>query len=370
MPRARRGRGEGSIYRRRDGRWCTSVSVGYSDTGGRRRRTVYGATKAEVQDKLRQLTTEVAAGLPVETQKVTVGEFLDRWLRSIKQSVAPGTHERYSCTIRNQIKPHLGGIRLTRLEPVHVEQFYVTLQEQGGSARSIQLAGVTLGAALDHAVQVRLVAYNAARGISKPRVAKTEMHVWDADQVAKFLAATKQDRLHAMYVVALACGVRQGELFALTWADIDLDGAFLTVQRSLEELGGKLRVKEPKTGRGRRIDLPRFVVRALQDHRRAMLAEGNISGPVFCAPGGGHLRKGNVYRRSFKPLVEAAGVPLIRFHDMRHTSATILLLAGENVKVVSERLGHANIKITLDTYAHVLPTMQRAAAEKLDQLLG
>jgi integrase len=368
--RSRRGRGEGSIYQRADGYWCANVSAGYSDAGKRRRKTVYGSTKKEVQDKLRQLATEVAAGSPIEAQKLTIAEYLDRWLNTIKQSVAPTTHDRYESTVKHQLKPYIGGVRLSRLEPVHVEQLYVTLQGKNCSPRSIQLAGVTLVAALQHAVKLRLAAYNAARGIDKPLVPKAEMKVWDAANVATVLRASKMDRLYAMYVLALSGGLRQGELFALQWSDVDFSTGCVTVQRSLEELRGQVRVKGTKTGKGRRIDLPAFAMAALQSHRAAMLAEGNIAAPVFCAPGGGWLRKGNVYRRSFIPMVTAAEVPRIRFHDMRHTHATLLLAAGENVKVVSERLGHASIKVTLDTYAHVLPSMQKAAAEKLQRLLG
>ncbi len=253
---------------------------------------------------------------------------------------------------------------------IHVEQLYVTLKDKKCSPRSIQLAGVTLVAALQHAVTVRLLAHNCARGIAKPMVPKAEMKCWDSTSVVTFLKAAKADRLYAMYVLALSGGLRQGELFALQWSDIDFTSNCVTVQRSLEELNGIVRVKGTKTGKGRRIDLPAFAIAALRDHRAAMLAEGNIAHPVFCAIGGGWLRKGNVYRRSFIPLVEASKVARIRFHDMRHTHATLLLSAGENVKVVSERLGHASIKVTLDTYAHVLPSMQKAAADKLQLLLG
>jgi integrase len=368
--RARRGRGEGSIYQRADGYWCANVSAGYSDTGKRRRKTIYAATKKEVQDKLRVTATEVAAGAPVETQKLTLGEFLDRWLNSIKQSVAPSTHDRYECTVKKQLKPFIGGVRLSRLEPIHVEQLYATLHNTGCSPRGIQLAGVTLVAALQYAFELRLVAYNAARGIKKPLVPKPEMKCWDAASVGMFLKATKADRLHAMYVLALSAGMRQGELFGLQWSDVNFTSGCLTVQRSLEELCGKQRPKSTKSGKGRRIDLPSFALDVLRDHRAAMLAEGNIKGPVFCDCDGGWLRKSNVCRRSFGPMMVAAGVPRIRFHDMRHTHATLLLAAGENVKVVSERLGHASIKITLDTYAHVLPSMQKGAADKLQKLLG
>ena len=368
--RARRGRGEGSIYKRGDGRWVGSYSAGYAGDGKRRRRVVYGESKKEVKDKLRDLENDVAAGRPVEVQRMTLAEFLDRWLASIEATVAPSTYTRYKCSIEQQIKPHLGSLRLALIAPLHVEQLYSLLAKGEASARTRQLAGVTLGVALRHAVRLKLIGSNPCREIAKPRVKRREMKCWDSAQIAAFLKVAKGDRLHAMYVLALGAGLRQGELFGLAWADVDFDGCALTVQRSLEELNGKLRLKEPKSGKGRRVDLPAFVVKALQDHRAAMLAEGNIAGPVFCDSLGGHLRKGNVLRRSFSKLIETSKLPAIRFHDLRHSHATMLLAAGENVKVVSERLGHANIRITLDTYAHVLPTMQKGAADRLQKLLG
>lgn len=370
MARTRRGRGEGSIYQRGDGYWCANISVGFSDSGKRRRKTVYGATKAEVQTKLRTVANEVSAGGPVETSRLTLGEYLDRWLKIIAQSIAPNTLARYKGIVKNQLKPYLGGVRLVKLEPIHVEQLYVTLDGQKCSARSIQLSGVTLGKALQHAIKLKLITFNPVRGIAKPRVVKKEMVVWDAARVATFLKASKDDRLYPMYVIALAGGLRQGELFALKWSDVDFDGSCMTVQRSLEEINGVVRLKETKNGKARRVDLPVFAMSALRSHRAAMLAEGNIGSAVFCAQEGGYLLKANFLRRSFVPLIVAAEVPRIRFHDLRHTHATMLLQAGENIKVVSERLGHASVKITLDTYAHVLPTMQKAAADKMQKLLG
>lgn len=368
--RARRGRGEGSIYKRADGRWVGSYSAGYNGEGKRRRRVVYGESKKEVKDRLRELENEVAAGRPVEVQRITLAEYLDRWIASIENTVAPSTYTRYKCSVEQQIKPHLGSMRLAAIAPLHVEQLYGLLAKAETSPRTRQLAGVTLGVALKHAVRLKLIGSNPVRDIAKPRVKRRELKVWDAAQVGVFLKAAEGDRLEALYVLALAAGLRQGELFGLQWADVDFDGNSIGVQRSLEELNGKHRLKEPKSGRGRRVDLPAFAMKALVRHRAAMLAEGNIAGPVFCDHQGGFLRKGNVSRRSFRPMITKANVPAIRFHDLRHSHATVLLAAGENVKVVSERLGHANIKITLDTYAHVLPTMQKAAADRLQKLLG
>ncbi len=173
-----------------------------------------------------------------------------------------------------------------------------------------------------------------------------------------------------LWVVALSTGMRQGELFGLRWSDIEFDPGCITVRRSLDETRGTFMVKETKTKGARRIDLPPHAVAVLQAHRKAMLAEGHIDAPVFCAPGGNWLRKSNVCRRDFVPAMKRAGVPVIRFHDMRHTHASLLLQAGVNVKVVAERLGHSSPTVTMNTYAHVLPTMQKAAVEQFAKLFG
>ena len=218
---------------------------------------------------------------------------------------------------------------------------------------------------------LRLLDVNPCVEVSGPLVEAAEMTVLDAKQVDAMLKAAVSDRLHAMYVVAVATGMRQGELFALAWPDIDFDGGSVMVQRSLEEIDGKQRLKPPKTKKGkRRIELPKFAIDALHEHRKRMLAEGHAAGPVFCDRDGGYLRRQNMNRRSFKVLLKKAELPDIRFHDLRHTSASLLLLKGVNPKVVSERLGHASIEITLNTYSHVLPTMQREAADKLEKMFG
>lgn len=368
MPRSRRGRGEGSIYKRADGTWCASISAGYDSDGKRRRKIVYGVTKQEVRDKLKD---EHQRGY-VKPGRLTVGQFLDHWLtNSVEPSLSPGTHTRYKGIVENHLKPFVGWMRLTMLEPVHVEKLYADMAKAGASLRSQELAGVTLGKALKAAVKLKLRTTNPARDVDKPRPEKRELHVWDKSQVDAFLKAAKPDRLYALYVLAIATGMRAGELLGLEWGDVDFENAAVTVQRTLEDIAGHPRVKEPKTRKSRRrIDLPPFAVKALHEHRKAMLAEGYAAAPVFCDSQGGYLRKQNVTRRSFHPAIEKAGVPRIRFHDLRHTAATLLLLAGENPKVVSERLGHATVAITLDVYSHVLPTMQKEAANRLQKLFG
>src|SRR5205807_7025156 len=189
-------------------------------------------------------------------------------------------------------------------------------------------------------------------------------------QVIRLLEAAKGDRLEALYVLAVTTGLRQGELLGLHWDDIDLAGTALRVRHTLHELNGRLWIGEPKTRRARRqVDLPAIAVVALRNHRERMMIEGHPDELVFCDTRGGPLRKSNLVRRSFLPLLKRAGLPTIRFHDLRHTAATLLLAQGVHPKIVQERLGHSQISLTLDTYSHVLPGMGREAASKLDALL-
>jgi integrase len=215
-----------------------------------------------------------------------------------------------------------------------------------------------------------MLLHNPVRDVDKPKPVRKEIHPLDAAQAAAFLKEAAKDRLSAMYAVALDTGMRQGELFALAWSDIDWDSGTVQVRHSLEELAGALRLKEVKTKKGkRRIKLTASTVATLHEHRKAMLAEGHANGPVFCDQNGGYLRKSNVQRRSFRGILKRAALPPVRFHDLRHTTASLLLLANVNAKIVSERLGHSKIAVTLDTYSHLLPTMQDGAAAELERLL-
>jgi integrase len=366
--RKRRGRGEGGIrYREDKGLWVAEVRTG----AGQKRRTVYGRTKQAVQEKLRGLHNEIAAGVSPDATKLTVGQWLARWLELIKPTVEPNTFAPYERHVRLHIKPYIGGLRLAKLSKAQIRGWYGSLAEKGMSAALQRKVGTTLTMALNHAVNDDLLPGNPATKVRKPKAQKPEMVPLDPTQVASFLKAARADRLYALYLTALDSGARPGELFALQWPDIDLEGRCLTITKSLEDLNGALRIKAPKTARGRRrVDLSADTAAALVEHRKTMLAEGHIAGPVFCDTQGGHLRISNVRRDSFLPILERAGLPGIRLYDLRHTCATLLLLAGVAAKVVSERLGHSSITLTLDTYSHVLPTMQRRAADLMGQILG
>jgi integrase len=387
--RRRRGRGEGAIFQRGDGLWTATVSLGYDGAGKRNRRVVYGKSKKEVPDKLRQLQATVD-GEPGDAERQTVEQYLGRWLQIVKPTVEPATYEPYrrhclglkvgkKTTKRGNkgtrsaecIAKQLGPIQLAKLRRTHVEKFYADLLDAGVSAAQCRKIATTLTIALNAAVESKLIPYNPAAGVRKPKAQKPEMQVLDLEQVAGFLKEAAKDRLHALYVTALDTGMRPGELFALEWPDFDLEGGKVMVRRSLEEIDGRLRVKDVKTPKARRrIHLAPQTIAALHEHRKRMLADGHVAGPVCCETQGGHLRNANLRTHSFKPILARAGLPSIRLYDLRHTCATLLLLADESAKVVSERLGHSTVMLTLDTYSHVLPTMQQRAAEKMGRILG
>jgi integrase len=371
MARKRRGRGEGSISQRPDGVWEAKISLGYDGNGKRRRVTVYGTSKKEVQNKLLERQSDLGRGVDVTAGRITLAQWLTRWLAMVKPTVEPNTYLPYERHVRLHIVPVIGSVQLCLMKRGDVINFYQELTQRGLSAAMQRKVGTTLTIALNKAVDLDLLPSNPATKVDKPKAKKPEVRPFDPDQVAAFLDAAHSDRLFAFYRTALDSGARPGELFALTWPDVDFDRGFISITKSLEEIGGKLRIKEVKTAKGRRrIDLSKDTLDVLTDHRQAMLAEGHISGPVFCDTQGGYLRISNLHRTSFKPTLSRAGLPSVRLYDLRHTSATLLLLADEPAKVVSERLGHASIQLTLDTYSHVLPTMQKRAADTMGRLLG
>lgn len=369
--RARRGRGEGSIFQRGDGRWTASITVGQNANGRRVRKVVYGATKGEVQDKLSRLQHQKLDGMLSSSEKLTLATFLDRWLEdSARPSIRWATYVCYEGIIRLHVSPKIGGLRLDRVTPAHVQGLYSALERDGVSCHIRRLCHAVLRRALKQALKWGIVPRNVCDAAEAPRLTKRDIQPLNGEQVAKLMKAAKGERLEALYTVAIATGMRLGELFGLQWQDVDLDAGAVTVRQTLSEAGKKIALREPKTAKSRRrIELPSLAVVALLDHRKAMLAEGSLAaGYVFCSRSGGPIRRSNFHRQQFKPLLTKAGLPSIRFHDLRHTSATLLLLGGAHPKVVQERLGHSQISVTLDVYSHVLPGMQREAADNLNSI--
>jgi len=369
---SRRGKGEGSISQRSDGLWVGRLGAGTDATGKRLRKVVYGKTKKEAADKLTKLASQKLNGTLSTDDKTTVEQFIDRWLDdSASMQVRATTLASYKQICRIHVTPKIGKTKLSKLSPANVQNLLAEMSRSGKSPRLIQMAYTMIHLALSKAVKWGLVARNVAEAVDRPSVEKHEITPMNGDEILKFLKAAKTDRLYAMYVLALATGMRQGELFGLQRDDVDLNAATITVRRTLVELAGKISTNPPKTDKGRRlIELPKMATDELWRHGERMLAEG-LGDCVWVFPDtdGNPLRRQNVLRRSFSPILKRAGLTNVRFHDLRHSSATLLLKAGVHPKVVQERLGHSQIGITMDTYSHCLPSMQKEAAGKLDSML-
>jgi integrase len=393
--RARRGRGEGSVtYREDKNLWVGTVSLGYDGNGRRVRKTVYAGTKGDAAEQLRKLQAEHDAGRLADTEELTVAEYLKRWLATARDKTSGATFERYKQLCEQYLIPALGPIKLAKLRPIHVEGAYTELvrTEANGervpaTAATRKAAGVVLGIALRHAVRLKLIPSNPAAEIRKPRSTYREMLFMTPAQARKFLAAAKASRNYALYALAVGTGCRQGELLALTWADVDLDKGTIDVRRSLSQVKNEFVVKEPKSRAGKRvIALPMFALTALQEHRAARFKAGMMGGPVFGTKGGTYLQRSNVLRE-FRILVARANkaeanaadeakaypdlVPAeIRFHDLRHTHASALVAAGHSIKAVSRRLGHADVSMTLKVYAHLMPDDDARLASGAGSIFG
>lgn len=370
---AKRGNNEGNIKKRSDGRWETRITLQDGT-----RRSFYGKTRQEVARRLAEVLRDVDKGLPVVGEKQTVADYLAKWLETVKPTIRSRTWLRYEEYVRLHILPTLGGMILSRVTPQHVQSLYAARLTEGLSPTTVSHLHTVLHAALDDALRLGLVQRNVSELVNVPRKVKQEMATLTPEQAKRLLEVAAADRLEALYVLALTTGMREGELLALKWRDVNLDTGNVQVRASLQKSEHGLEFAQPKTKRSRRnISLTLVAVDALRRHRVRQNEERLALGPVweemdlvFSNVLGGPLLKSNVLYRNFKPLLRKAGLPLIRFHDLRHTAATLMLLQGVHPKVVSEMLGHASISITLDLYSHVLPNMQKDATAALDRLLG
>lgn len=297
----------------------------------------------------------------------------------VGNDVAHRTFHNYRSQIRNHILPALGKKKLRALKLEDVEALYRSMAASGLSPATVRYVHAVLHRALKQATVRGLVSRNVAEGASLPRPGKQEIRPLSPEEVRRFLGAARGDRLEALYVVAVTCGLRQGELLGLRWSDIDLEAGRLTVRRQLQRSrdGSGLVFSPTKTKRNQAIRLGNHGIEVLKAHRRRQYEERRLakglypeSDLVFVTKQGTPLDPSNLVNRHFKPLLGRAGLPDIRFHDLRHVCATLLLSEGVSVKVVQEVLGHSSVSVTMDVYSHVLPDMQERAAEAMDGFLS
>jgi integrase len=376
---SRRGHNEGSIYQRADGRWAATVNISYEGSR-RRRKSFYGSTRAEVARKLQAAQRALADGLPLPGERQTVGQVLQAWLRdSAAWKVRPRTLQRYDEIVRLHLVPRLGHVLLPKLTPYDVDKMMNDELTAGVSPQSVAHHRAVLRTALNVAMRRGFVGRNVASLAEPPRVPAHEVRPLALADARALLGAVKGDRLEALFTVALAVGLRQGEALALSWDDVDLDGGTLTVRRSLQRVDKQWRFMEPKTPQSRRtIPLPGPVVAALREHRARQLRERLRAGAAWQGEQWGDLvftgeigapLSGFHVRRRFNKLLTLAGLPPMRYHDLRHGAASLMAGQGVPVRVAMEMLGHAQITTTMNIYAHVAPELERDAAERISDAL-
>jgi len=378
----KRGNGEGGIYRRADGVWCASVDLGYA-AGRRRRKVVYGKTRRQVAEKLAAMTQATAAGRPVVEDSRRLGDYLEHWLREvIEPDRRPATAASYRDMMHRHIAPELGHIRLDRLAATDVRAFLraksteVSARGRPLSSRSVRYLHAILRSALSQAVRDDLVSRNVCELVTPPRTEGESFrgsHL-EPDQARALLAAAEGTRLATLWRLALAAGLRKGELLGLRWDDIDLERGVLSVRRSVSRQAGRGLVEgAPKTRESlRTLRLGAGSVAALYEHRGRQAAERALARDlwvderrVFATPRGTIIDPRNL-NRNLDELCALAGVPRIRVHDLRHTCVTLLLAEGEPLEVIAERLGHSDTRVTSQVYAHVVDALRSRAADRLD----
>ena len=341
------------------------------------------APSVQAQIECARLISELSAGLYIEPTKITVGQFLDRWLEHIKSQVSPRTHERYDEIVRKNLNPLLGAVVLTKLRPMQISAAYAKALSggrrdgKGGlSPSTVRYLHVILKAAMGQAVRWQMLARNPVDAVDPPKIERSAMSTYDLAQTAELIDATRGTRMTITVMLAVLCGLRRGEIAALRWRNINLGAAQLAVTESAEQTRAGVRYKQPKSGRGRTVALSARVVNELRSHRvqqaEELLKLGVPLGEdtfVVAQADGCPLQPRSITRQWLSLLSKNKALPRIRFHDLRHAHATHMLSSGVHPKIASERLGHSKVGITMDLYSHVMPGMQEDAAARVDRAL-
>lgn len=373
----RRANGEGSIWRRTDGRWV-GATYAATNRGGRKRVHVYAKTRAQAREKLTELQRELDRGVRVPVENWTVQQYLDHWLATVvKPNRAPKTHQGYELSVRLHIAPTIGRKKLRALAVQDVREMVFALQQDGMGRRGVQFVHAVLRAGLQNAMRDELVTRNVAKLVQIPAPQYEVGTGLSVDQARTLLAAVEADRLAALYVVAVYLGLRRGELLGLRWEDVDLDAETLQVAHTLQRVEGQLQLQPPKTRTSRRtVPLPDPVVEALRAHRVAQgkerlaaSAEWVDTGMVFTTTVGTPIDPDNL-SRSWYLVRTVLGEPLPRFHDLRHTCVTLLLSEGVAPHIVQQIVGHSGIDVTMTIYAHASLEEKRKALRLLGKRLA
>jgi integrase len=372
----RRGHGEGSIYQRADGRWVAVIDLGYVG-GKRKRQTFYRKTRKEAAAKLNEELANLRKGGIVASSDTTVESFLRMWLeQSVQGHKAPRTVESYTSTIEQHIIPHIGRHRIGKLDQSHVQTMLNVKKASGLSARTVAYIRVILRAALNDAIQRGIIVRNVAAFSKAPRGGKRDAQPFALEEVRQFFASIADDRHEAAYVIAGTLGLRRGEVLGLQWSDIDEEAGTIAVRQQVQTVNGKPQILPLKTQRSvRTLPLTTSVRDALNRRKHHQAQERLLAGDrwqetdlVFASSIGTIMHPGNFYTR-YRQALERAGLPPHTFHDLRHTASTLLVRQGVHPRVAMEILGHSQIVVTMNVYAHVVGESMRDAMTSIEVAL-
>jgi integrase len=363
------------VYRRADGVWVASIRAHGGD-----RLVAYARTRDEARAKVAELkeAKTSGAGLQKDGRRLTVGAYLDRWLEEVaRPGVRYSTYLHYKQHLNLHVIPALGRIRLTELSPMHVQRLLNEKSKTGLNPRTVAHIRAVLRNALNHAVAWRLINHNAAELAQPPRLRPSPATFLSSGEAKDFIAAAKGHQLEAFIVVGASLGLRLGEVLGLRWEDVDFDGGSLSVRHALQRIDGKLQLVEPKSATSRRTIPLTGVAQLALRRRKAVQAQERIdaadwwqeSGFVFTGATGRPLDASSAHRR-FAKFMRENGLRKIRFHDLRHSCASLLMAQGVNPRVVADYLGHTSISLTLSTYSHTSVELLRGAADAMDAVFG
>ncbi len=372
----------GHVKKRGENTWLVTMPLNRDPNTGKRKehyKTIHG-TKKDAKQYLRKIETEKDLGIFIEPTSMIVNEYFNKWLEvAAKPRLRERTYIEYCNLLNRYVRPKWGNNKLVEVQPLDVQALYTSMQAKGLSPRTIRYTHNVLSSAFKQAIKWKMTVQNPITQAELPRQVKKEMSALSPEQAKIFLEATAKHRLGVFFALMLISGTRPSEALALKWGDIDLEKGVITIQRTVfwRPKGNGWYFSEPKTPRSNRsIPLPISFIANIKEHRLKQLEERLKEGSnyennnlIFATSKGSPFMERNI-RRYFKGILKETNLPLsLNVYSLRHSCASLLLAAGENPKVVAERLGHASVTLTLDTYSHVLPTMQQSATDKLEEML-
>lgn len=356
--------------------WSYHLRIKDPVSGTQKRITKGGfRTKKDAEHAHNKIKYEVQNGTYLEPSKILYRDFFNGWLESKKDNLSRATIINYQSYLKNHIDPFIGKVHLSKISPLLIQKFINELRDKGLSSGTIRRIFNVINTSLKYAEKMQMISKNPALVVERPKVKHKEMNVWDVLEVKQFLKIAKNSRYYIVFHLAIATGMRQGEILGLRWKDVDLEKGIIYVEQTLSHDGKEFKAGAKTESGIRSINIDPYTVKVLKSHKKMIIEEKIKLGDnyqdndlVVCTSNGTILNPRNL-TRIWKNLITKSGLTKIRFHDLRHTHASLMLKQGEHIKVVSERLGHSKTQTTLNVYSHVMPNMQEESAKRFGAML-